>query len=256
MSVKALIRFVLWMPPVLIQEDHTLACVNLVLKEMDFAVVQVRLLLKLHWDDSLTLVRYKIRFMHRPSTDQYTIFIGIIALLYMYILTVDINECLANNGSCHNCSNTAGSYKCYCNSGFRIVEYNDGVTKTCIGKWYCKCCNFIPIAEGWKPSSNMLLLPKYFRELNCSSNRCAVCKFSAGVSLWLSLTLWLVLKFIISHQLFDQKKILLLYIEMLECQLCPLHLIQRYLIHLQLHYISWCSLMNYVVQMSTNAQKE
>ena len=35
------------MPPVLIQEDHTIARVILVLKEMDFTIVQVRMLLTL-----------------------------------------------------------------------------------------------------------------------------------------------------------------------------------------------------------------
>ena len=98
------------MPPVLIQEAHTLVCVNLVFKEMDSTVVQVRLLLT-------------------PL---------IITLPYMCLCTADINECLTNNGSCHSCSNTDGSYECYCNSGFKVVEYEDGVlNKTCIGKGYC-----------------------------------------------------------------------------------------------------------------------
>ena len=97
--------------------------------------------------------------MHRPSTDQYTILDSLPCFTCTYILTVDINECLANNGSCHSCSNTDGSYECYCNSGFRIVEYDDGVTKTCIGKWYYKCCNLY-LAEDWKPSKNAFTLVK------------------------------------------------------------------------------------------------
>ena len=89
------------------------------------------------------LVRHNIRYMYRPSADHYTILNCIITLPYVYLCTADINECLTNNGSCHGCSNTDGSYDCFCNSGFKVVEYDDGVTKTCIGKGYLKRSNCI-----------------------------------------------------------------------------------------------------------------
>ena len=85
-------------------------------------------------DNLLMLGRHNTRYMYRPSTDQYTILNRIITLPYMCLCAADINECLTNNGSCHGCSNTDGSYDCFCNSGFRDVEYGDGVNKTCIGK--------------------------------------------------------------------------------------------------------------------------
>ena len=46
-------------------------------------------------------------------------------------MCLDINECLVNNGDCdHNCVNTAGSYYCTCNTGYRLS--ND--SRECLGK--------------------------------------------------------------------------------------------------------------------------
>ena len=47
--------------------------------------------------------------------------------------SIDINECLTNNGGCDTnatCSNTIGSFECYCNSGY----YGNGLS--CIGNFY------------------------------------------------------------------------------------------------------------------------
>ena len=52
-------------------------------------------------------------------------------------LIVDVDECRTNNGSCHGCLNTIGSYECICQSGFQVFEYEDGVNKTCVGKRVC-----------------------------------------------------------------------------------------------------------------------
>ena len=45
--------------------------------------------------------------------------------------TIDINECLTNNGGCqHTCVNTHGSFKCICPPGYKH-QYGG---KQCIGK--------------------------------------------------------------------------------------------------------------------------
>ena len=39
----------------------------------------------------------------------------------MPFITLDIDECLRNNGGCeYSCSNTDGSYKCGCQPGFKL----------------------------------------------------------------------------------------------------------------------------------------
>jgi len=46
--------------------------------------------------------------------------------------SIDINECLTNNGGCDinaNCSNTIGSFECYCKPGY----YGNGLS--CIGNF-------------------------------------------------------------------------------------------------------------------------
>jgi len=52
--------------------------------------------------------------------------------LTLYFYTVDIDECDTNNGGCHHCINTIGSYECDCQSGFEVLH--DGINKTCVGK--------------------------------------------------------------------------------------------------------------------------
>ena len=51
----------------------------------------------------------------------------------MYILNLDINECLTNNGGCNSqatCTNTIGSRTCACNLGYS----GNGIT--CTGMIY------------------------------------------------------------------------------------------------------------------------
>ena len=43
----------------------------------------------------------------------------------MFLITIDINECLNNNGSCsHDCINTVGSYYCECPTGHHLQPNN------------------------------------------------------------------------------------------------------------------------------------
>ena len=43
--------------------------------------------------------------------------------LYMLIFDLDVDECADGYGNCqHTCSNTAGSYKCSCNNGYRLKD--------------------------------------------------------------------------------------------------------------------------------------
>ena len=68
---------------------------------------------------------------------------NIFTLLLNYI---DIDECSSNNGGCsQGCSNTIGSYRCYCNSGYSLSNNN----ATCSGMlfcitriWFLQMCNF------------------------------------------------------------------------------------------------------------------
>ena len=49
----------------------------------------------------------------------------------MFILTVDIDECVSGTDNCDgnaNCTNTEGSFTCQCSSGF------NGDGETCEGK--------------------------------------------------------------------------------------------------------------------------
>jgi hypothetical protein len=52
--------------------------------------------------------------------------------LAMISFVIDNNECRSNSSNAcqHNCTNTAGSYSCSCNSGFRLNT--DG--RTCTGE--------------------------------------------------------------------------------------------------------------------------
>ena len=48
-----------------------------------------------------------------------------------YINTIDIDECLVNNGTCENiCINTEGSFYCQCSTGLELSADN----RTCEGK--------------------------------------------------------------------------------------------------------------------------
>ena len=45
-------------------------------------------------------------------------------------VALDVNECLSGNGGCtQNCSNTAGSYQCYCDEGYKLSSDDH----TCVG---------------------------------------------------------------------------------------------------------------------------
>ena len=55
-----------------------------------------------------------------------------------YFYFIDIDECATDLNSCHKnatCKNTHGSFKCFCNDGFR------GNGTTCTGKHVFKCNN-------------------------------------------------------------------------------------------------------------------
>ena len=45
---------------------------------------------------------------------------------------IDINECATDDGRCHNCTNTDGSYECQCREGFELVVSEEGL-KFCQG---------------------------------------------------------------------------------------------------------------------------
>ena len=47
------------------------------------------------------------------------------AMIMCCCIIPDINECITNNGGCeHNCTNTIGSYLCFCNIGFKLTADN------------------------------------------------------------------------------------------------------------------------------------
>ena len=40
----------------------------------------------------------------------------------MCIKTIDIDECIANNGGCEQtCTNTIGSFTCSCTDGYKLI---------------------------------------------------------------------------------------------------------------------------------------
>ena len=48
----------------------------------------------------------------------------------MCIKTIDIDECIANNGGCEQtCTNTIGSFTCSCTDGYKLI-----LEKVCAGK--------------------------------------------------------------------------------------------------------------------------
>ena len=41
----------------------------------------------------------------------------------MYITTIDIDECITNNGGCEQmCTNTIGGFNCSCTAGFNLIS--------------------------------------------------------------------------------------------------------------------------------------
>ena len=53
-------------------------------------------------------------------------------IAYYFILVIDVDECLADNGGCmHQCNNAIGSYNCSCWDGYELSS--DGYT--CNGKY-------------------------------------------------------------------------------------------------------------------------
>ena len=60
-------------------------------------------------------------------------YLTVLGVLY---IEIDIDECTTDNGGCeHNCSNTEGSYYCYCQSGYSLMI--DG--RNCTGRTIIKC---------------------------------------------------------------------------------------------------------------------
>ena len=95
----------------------------LLMKQLEIIIVHVMLVGQ---EKHVTLVRY------------------IVSLLNVLITFTDINECLAGTKLCHDlaeCVNTAGSYKCQCQSGYEFDT--DGFT--CVGKiknYFYNYCHF------------------------------------------------------------------------------------------------------------------
>ena len=51
--------------------------------------------------------------------------------------TLDINECLTNNGGCqHTCTNSIGSYACSCRTGYALDTDNHGCIGMCVSTEY------------------------------------------------------------------------------------------------------------------------
>ena len=40
--------------------------------------------------------------------------------MHNYIMYIDVNECAGDHGCHHWCSNTDGSFHCYCNPGYML----------------------------------------------------------------------------------------------------------------------------------------
>ena len=72
----------------------------------------------------------------------------------MFILKIDINECNGDNDCDHNCNNTQGSYTCYCDTGYELLntthcidtdecsDNNGGCEHQCnntVGSYECSC---------------------------------------------------------------------------------------------------------------------
>ena len=56
--------------------------------------------------------------------------------LLIIIPTIDINECDEGSHNCeHNCTNTAGSFECSCDGGYKL----DGNGKNCSGRYRGLC---------------------------------------------------------------------------------------------------------------------
>ena len=65
------------------------------------------------------------------ALNMYLIFIAVTKFSYNIIL-LDINECDEGSHNCkHNCTNTAGSFECSCNSGYRL----DDNGRNCLGRY-------------------------------------------------------------------------------------------------------------------------
>ena len=51
---------------------------------------------------------------------------------YYLFFTIDVNECLDNDGSCsHTCINTLGSYHCKCAAGYVLLPNNHDCEGDC-----------------------------------------------------------------------------------------------------------------------------
>ena len=64
----------------------------------------------------------------------FDVIVNILQYTHIYIhFNIDIDECAADIDGCnHNCSNTNGSYVCFCYTGYKLHDN----MKTCIGKVY------------------------------------------------------------------------------------------------------------------------
>ena len=62
------------------------------------------------------------------------LFANVVVITFTCIFTIDVNECLDNDGSCsHTCINTPGSYHCECLAGYVLLPNNHD----CEGDYSC-----------------------------------------------------------------------------------------------------------------------
>ena len=97
------------------------------------------------WESSALTTEPRLPDKSQPPTPSHILPGGVylhltdlphVHILYMsfrkdYIFHSDVNECSTNNGGCqHTCTNTLGSFRCTCRSGYRL--HSNG--RNCIGE--------------------------------------------------------------------------------------------------------------------------
>ena len=80
------------------------------------------------------LIHFNATFSQTRSSIIFAIWFLAEHVCYDSFISSDINECEPVNDCMHQCNNTAGSYKCYCNEFF---EVDPGDLKACKRKLNC-----------------------------------------------------------------------------------------------------------------------